>query len=53
MLTGEEPAEIARRWDTRGGATVEPPAERDTETLAPGIRAGAPRAALELCSIRG
>ena len=34
VLNGEEPAEIARRWDTRGGATVEPPAERDTETLA-------------------
>ena len=27
VLTGEPPAEVARRWDTRGGATVEPPAE--------------------------
>jgi len=26
-------AEVARRWGTRGGATVEPPAERDEETL--------------------
>jgi xylulokinase len=32
-LTGEQPAEVARRWGTRGGATVEPPAERDVETL--------------------
>jgi xylulokinase len=34
VLTGEDPAEVARRWDTRGGARVEPPAEPDTETLA-------------------
>jgi xylulokinase len=34
VLTGEDPAEVARRWDTRGGLTVAPPAERDTETLA-------------------
>ena len=33
MLTGEPPAEVARRWGTRGGATVDPPAERDEETL--------------------
>ena len=34
VLTGEPPDEIARRWDARGGAVVEPPAEPDTETLA-------------------
>jgi xylulokinase len=34
MLSGEPAREIARRWDTRRGATVEPPAEPDTETLA-------------------
>jgi xylulokinase len=34
VLTGEDPAEVARRWDTRGGLTLEPPAEPDTETLA-------------------
>jgi xylulokinase len=34
VLTGEPAAEIARRWDTRGGAVIEPPAEPDTETLA-------------------
>jgi len=33
-LTGEAPGDVARRWDTRQGRTVEPPAERDTETLA-------------------
>ena len=33
VLTGEPPAEVARRWGTRRGATVEPPAERDEETL--------------------
>jgi xylulokinase len=33
VLTGEPPDEIARRWDTRAGATVDPPPERDTETL--------------------
>ena len=32
-LTGEAPEEVARRWGTRGGTTVEPPAERDVETL--------------------
>jgi xylulokinase len=32
--SGEHPAEVARRWDIRRGATVEPPAEPDTETLA-------------------
>ncbi len=34
LLTGERPDEIARRWDTRGGKAVEPPAQPDTETLA-------------------
>jgi len=34
VLAGESPDEIARRWNTRAGATVEPPAEPDTETLA-------------------
>jgi xylulokinase len=33
-LSGEPPHAIARRWDTRRGKTVEPPAEADTETLA-------------------
>jgi xylulokinase len=33
-LSGEAPEEVARRWDTRAGITVDPPAERDTETLA-------------------
>jgi xylulokinase len=32
-LTGEAPEEVARRWDTRRGVSVEPPAERDLETL--------------------
>ena len=30
---GEAPDEVARRWGTRGGITVEPPGERDVETL--------------------
>jgi xylulokinase len=34
VLTGEPADEIARRWDTRRGATVEPPASPDDETLA-------------------
>jgi xylulokinase len=34
VLTGENPAEVARRWDTRDGLTLAPPAEPDTETLA-------------------
>jgi xylulokinase len=34
VLTGEPADEIARRWDTRRGATVEPPASPDVETLA-------------------
>jgi xylulokinase len=34
VLTGEPPEEIARRWDTRAGRLVEPPAEPDTQTLA-------------------
>jgi xylulokinase len=34
VLTGEPADEIARRWDTRRGATVEPPASPDGETLA-------------------
>jgi xylulokinase len=33
-LLGEAPQEVARRWGTRAGITVEPPAERDVETLA-------------------
>ena len=33
-LAGEPAAEVARRWDTRSGITVEPPAEPDEETLA-------------------
>jgi xylulokinase len=33
-LSGEHPEEVARRWGTSEGAEVEPPAERDTETLA-------------------
>jgi xylulokinase len=32
-LSGEAPEEVARRWDTRGGITVEAPAERDVEAL--------------------
>jgi xylulokinase len=32
-LSGEAPEEVARRWGTRDGITVDPPAERDTETL--------------------
>jgi xylulokinase len=32
-LSGEPPEEVARRWDTRGGIAVEPPAERDLEAL--------------------
>jgi xylulokinase len=34
VLTGEPAGEITRRWDTRRGATVEPPASPDVETLA-------------------
>jgi xylulokinase len=33
-LTGEPPEAVARRWDSRRGISVEPPAEPDTETLA-------------------
>jgi xylulokinase len=32
-LTGEAPDEVARRWGTRGGATVDPPDEPDAGTL--------------------
>jgi xylulokinase len=32
-LSGEPPEEVARRWDTRGGTTVDAPAERDREAL--------------------
>jgi xylulokinase len=32
-LSGGAPEEVARRWDTRGGLTVEAPAERDLEAL--------------------
>jgi xylulokinase len=45
-LTGEAPDEVSRRWDTRGGATIDPPGERDAETLER-IR-GAREAALSL-----
>jgi xylulokinase len=34
LLTGEEPDAIARRWDTRRGHSLDPPASPDTETLA-------------------
>jgi xylulokinase len=33
-LSDEAPEEVARRWDARRGITIEPPAERDFETLA-------------------
>jgi xylulokinase len=33
LLSGEPPDAIARRWDTRAGRLVEPPAQRDSETL--------------------
>jgi xylulokinase len=32
-LSGEAPEEVARRWNTRRGVAVQPPAERDLETL--------------------
>jgi xylulokinase len=32
-LSGEPPEEVARRWDTRSGLTMEAPAERDMEAL--------------------
>jgi xylulokinase len=32
-LSGEAPDEVARRWGTRAGITVEPPAVRDEEAL--------------------
>jgi xylulokinase len=32
-LSNEAPEELARRWNTRRGVAVEPPAERDRETL--------------------
>jgi xylulokinase len=32
-LSGEAPESVARRWGTRSGATIEPPGERDLETL--------------------
>jgi xylulokinase len=32
-LSGDAPEEVARRWDTRGGITVDAPAERDLEAL--------------------
>ena len=32
-LSGDAPEEVARRWDKRGGLTIEPPAERDLEAL--------------------
>jgi xylulokinase len=33
VLTGEPPGEVARRWDTRRGRTLDPPPEPDTRTL--------------------
>ena len=33
-LSGEPAAELARRWDTRSGLTIDPPADRDVDTLA-------------------
>jgi xylulokinase len=33
VLTGEAPEEIARRWDTRRGQALDPPAETDAATL--------------------
>jgi xylulokinase len=33
LLSGERPDAVARGWDTRRGALVEAPAERDSETL--------------------
>jgi xylulokinase len=33
-LSGEAPEQIAHRWDTRRGQTVEPPEQADTQTLA-------------------
>ena len=43
VLTGEPADELARRWDTRRGAVVEPPASPDVETLERirGVRAAA------------
>jgi xylulokinase len=32
-LFGEAPEEAARRWNARAGRTIEPPPERDLETL--------------------
>jgi xylulokinase len=32
-LAGEAPEEVARRWGTRAGITVEPPADPDLETI--------------------
>jgi xylulokinase len=32
-LSGEAPEEIARRWNTRSGTTIDPPSERDLEAL--------------------
>jgi xylulokinase len=32
-LSGDAPEDVARRWNTRRGLTVEPPPERDLETL--------------------
>ena len=43
LLTGEPADELARRWDTRRGVVVEPPASPDVETLERirGVRAAA------------
>jgi len=34
VLSGDPPDEVARRWGKSAGAEIDPPAERDTETLA-------------------
>jgi xylulokinase len=33
VLSGDPPDEVARRWGKSAGAAIDPPAERDTETL--------------------
>jgi xylulokinase len=32
-VSGEPPEEVARRWGTRRGATIDPPPARDAATL--------------------
>ena len=52
VLNGEPPAEIARRWDTRGGATVEPPAERDDRDAGSASAPIRAKRGARACSIR-